>query len=108
MPSSPASLDARSAVPPRESSRSLFGLKPRLEAVALVILLVLLGGGFYWYFGRDGAPAYVTQAVTRGTVARTVTATGSVNPDLTITVGTYVSGVIQRIDCDFNTVVKKG
>lgn len=42
------------------------------------------------------------------TVARTVSATGSVNPVLTITVGSYVSGVIQEIDCDFNTVVKKG
>jgi len=40
-------------------------------------------------------------------VARTVTATGTVNPVLTIIVGTYVSGVIQQLFCDYNTQVKK-
>lgn len=51
---------------------------------------------------------YVTVPVTEGSVTRTVTATGSVNPVLTIIVGSYVSGVIQELYCDFNTQVKKG
>jgi HlyD family secretion protein len=46
--------------------------------------------------------------ITAGPVTRTVTATGTVNPELTIIVGTYVSGVIQKITCDFNTQVKQG
>jgi HlyD family secretion protein len=37
-----------------------------------------------------------------------VTATGTVNPVLTIIVGTYVSGVIQELSCDYNTQVKTG
>ena len=37
-----------------------------------------------------------------------MTATGTVNPVLTIIVGSYVSGVIQEINCDYNTEVKKG
>jgi HlyD family secretion protein len=37
-----------------------------------------------------------------------VTATGTVNPVLTIIVGTYVSGVIQELSCDYNTRVKQG
>jgi HlyD family secretion protein len=37
-----------------------------------------------------------------------VTTTGAVNPELTIIVGTYVSGVIQQLYCDYNTQVKKG
>lgn len=32
----------------------------------------------------------------------------TVNPELTIIVGTYVSGVIQELYCDYNTAVKKG
>src|SRR6185312_962815 len=48
-----------------------------------------------------------TAPLSRGRVERTVTATGSVNPILTITIGSYVSGVIQEISCDFNTVVRK-
>ncbi len=37
-----------------------------------------------------------------------VTATGTVNPVLTIIVGSYVSGVIQELSCDYNTKVTKG
>jgi len=37
-----------------------------------------------------------------------VSATGTVNPELTIIVGTYVSGVIQELTCDYNTKVKRG
>jgi HlyD family secretion protein len=46
--------------------------------------------------------------VSRGTVAPIVTATGTVNPVLTIMVGSYVSGVISAMSCDYNTLVKKG
>jgi HlyD family secretion protein len=77
-------------------------------ALALVAAVLLVGGALYWIFGNGNAVAYVTAPVTRGTVARAASATGSVNPVLTITVGSYVSGVIQEIDCDFNTRVKKG
>ncbi len=51
---------------------------------------------------------YVTAAVSRGTVAKTVTASGAVNPVITVQVGTYVSGVVQQLLCDYNTVVRKG
>jgi HlyD family secretion protein len=34
--------------------------------------------------------------------------TGTVNPELTIIVGSYVSGVIQQLTCDYNTQVKAG
>jgi HlyD family secretion protein len=46
--------------------------------------------------------------VTRGPVAPYVTASGAVNPVVTVQVGTYVSGVIQELRCDFNTRVRKG
>lgn len=46
--------------------------------------------------------------MTRGAVTRAVSATGTVNPVLTIIVGTYVSGVIQTLFCDYNTEVKQG
>ena len=46
--------------------------------------------------------------MTRGTVARTVTATGTVNPVMTIIIGSYVSGVIRDVYCDYNTRVRKG
>ena len=44
----------------------------------------------------------------RGDVAPHVTASGSINPVVTVQVGTYVSGVIKELACDFNTRVRKG
>lgn len=58
--------------------------------------------------GISSSPSFETVAVSRGDVIRQVTATGTVNPELTIIVGSYVSGPITDIRCDFNTVVKAG
>jgi HlyD family secretion protein len=73
---------------------------------ALGVILVGLVVG--WMYGKSASTELVTAPVIRGTITRSVTETGSVNPILTIIVGTYVSGVIQDIYCDFNTRVKKG
>ena len=89
-----------------ERARAALGTKPFYGLGAVLVLLLV--GALYWLLAGGTAATYVTQPVTRGTVARTVTATGSINPVLTITVGSYVSGVIQEIDCDFNTKVTKG
>ncbi len=51
---------------------------------------------------------YVTIPAARGTITRTATATGTVNPVLTIIVGAYDSGVIQNLYCDYNTQVRAG
>jgi len=75
----------------------------------MIAALVLVGiGALAWSFSEKHTIQYVTAPVARGTVARTVTATGTVNPVLTIIVGTYVSGVIQGIYCDYNTHVRTG
>lgn len=62
----------------------------------------------WWALNPGTTMRYITATVTRGNVTRTVTATGTVNPELTIIVGTYVSGVIQELYCDYNTRVKQG
>jgi len=51
---------------------------------------------------------YLTVPVVRGPITHVITATGTVNPVLTIIVGTYVSGVIQNLYCDYNTQVRAG
>lgn len=88
--------------------RVLAALGQRNRAVIVAVIAVLAVGLYYWFFAGGTPPNYVTVTVTKGTIARAVTATGSINPVLTVTVGSYVSGVIQDIECDFNTKVTKG
>lgn len=97
------------------TSRSAGGVtrvrhRTRGWVVGLLIAFALLAGaGEMWRASRATVTVrYVTAPVTRGSVMRTVTASGSVNPLTTIQVGTYVSGVIQELYCDYNTQVKKG
>jgi HlyD family secretion protein len=75
-----------------------------LFATAAAVVVVAA----YWLTHRSAAPHYLTGTVTRGDVLRTVTASGTANPVTTVQVGTYVSGVLQELHCDFNTQVKAG
>jgi HlyD family secretion protein len=72
------------------------------------LLAVAIAGATWWALAERGTVHYVTSQVSRGAVTRTVTATGTVNPELTIIVGAAVSGVIKELTCDYNTQVKKG
>jgi HlyD family secretion protein len=79
-----------------------------LAGIALLLLAFGAAGGGWWATHRAPAVRYTTAPVSRGAVTRMVTATGTVNPVLTVIVGSYVSGVLQELSCDYNTQVKKG
>ncbi|PYJ87937.1 MAG: efflux RND transporter periplasmic adaptor subunit, partial [Verrucomicrobia bacterium] len=51
---------------------------------------------------------YQTGAVTRGPITQAVTATGTLNPVQNVQVGSQVSGNIQKLFVDFNSIVKAG
>jgi HlyD family secretion protein len=76
-----------------------FGWLAAIIGVAVVLL---------WLKHAPAPMHYVTVDAERGDLVRAVTATGTVNPVVTVQVGTYVSGPIVKIYCDFNTEVKKG
>ncbi len=89
--------------------RPIRSLRRRYLFVGVVLALVAAAGATWWWIASRGAAMhYATTPVTQGAVVRTVTATGTINPVLTIIVGTAVSGVIQSLQCDFNTKVTKG
>ncbi|MGZ3398305.1 MAG: efflux RND transporter periplasmic adaptor subunit [Caulobacteraceae bacterium] len=73
-----------------------------------VAVAVAIAAGLAWNAQRAKTVRYVTAAVDRGAVMRTITASGSVNPEVTVQVGAFVSGTINALHCDYNTVVKKG
>ncbi len=68
----------------------------------------LLAGAGYLYSQRPRPVRYVTAAVDRGDIVEAVGATGALQAVTSVQVGSQVSGTIQSLGADFNTVVKKG
>jgi HlyD family secretion protein len=80
----------------------------KLIGILAAATAVVGGGAVYWWANRVAPPQYVTTPVTQGDVLSTITASGSVNPVVVVEVGTYVSGTIETLNCDYNTKVRKG
>jgi HlyD family secretion protein len=76
----------------------------------LLLVLIPLAAGAYWYWWlRDSQPMlFKTAQVDRGPIIAAVTATGTVNPVISVQVGSQVSGRIQKLFADYNSFVKKG
>ena len=92
-----------------ETKSSWLRINFRRGWVAGVLLVFAVAIGVAWWSMLRTTPVqYVTAPVGRGAITRVVTATGTVNPVLTIVVGTYVSGIIQNLYCDYNTRVRAG
>jgi HlyD family secretion protein len=76
--------------------------------IIIVAAGAVIAGGV-WYFikrGNNDTPQYQTTAVTRGDLTQVVTATGTLNPVVNVTVGSQVSGRISKLNVDFNSIVK--
>ena len=72
---------------------------------------VVVGAGVYGYYRytqKPQPPTITTARVTRGDLAETVGATGTLQAVTTVQVGTQVSGTIQELNADFNSLVRKG
>ncbi|HIB53295.1 MAG TPA: efflux RND transporter periplasmic adaptor subunit [Nitrospirales bacterium] len=74
-----------------------------------VFCLLLVGIGYgYLITVQDPQLRFKTAMVEQGTIARVVTATGTVEPVLSVEVGSEVSGTIQSLQADFNSIVNAG
>ena len=76
-------------------------------SVSIVAVIVIL----WFIFGRkSNSTNYIveTATATRGDVSEAVTATGTIEPVTKVDVGTQVSGIIDKLYADYNSVVTKG
>ncbi len=92
---------------PRVAAGAALAKIPRVFWAALALLFA---GGILAYFltRSHAADQFDTAPVTQGTLVSTVTASGTVNPQNLISVGTQISGTIAAIDVDYNSKVKRG
>lgn len=75
-----------------------------------LLLLVALGLAAWWAWPGPAGPVtdWRTAAVERGPLEAVVSATGTVNPVLSVNVGSQVSGQLAEVRADFNTEVREG
>ena len=77
-----------------------------IAAAAIVLIAIvafLLTGN-----KKEQKVTYTTAKVERQNIENTVTATGTIEPVTSVTVGTQVSGIVSKLYVDYNSVVKKG
>jgi len=80
----------------------------RSTQVALASAVILLCGMTAWAFRTTPEVGVVTAPVTEGPITRRVVATGTLQAVTTVEVGAQVSGTIQSIEVDFNSIVHAG
>jgi len=71
-------------------------------ALAIIAYLLLSGGK------KEEKVEFETAKVERGNIQTSITATGTIEPVTSVTVGTQVSGIVSKLYVDYNSVVKKG
>ena len=72
-----------------------------------VALLATAGGGFFYFRHSRTVPVtYNTTDVAHSELTKVVTATGTLNPVVNVTVGSQVSGRISKLNVDYNSIVK--
>jgi HlyD family secretion protein len=83
------------------------------KKLAIILLVVVLGGASIIIPVRSqlqkmSQPRFRQEPATRGEIIAVVNSTGTVNPVLSISVGSFVSGPIIKLPVEFNQKVKKG
>ena len=73
-----------------------------IVALAVIAYLLLSGGK------KEESVEFETAKVEEGNIQTTITATGTIEPVTSVTVGTQVSGIVSKLYVDYNSVVKKG
>ena len=82
-------------------------MKRFFQLIVIIIGLIVLMFVVH-QCGQMNAAKYQTTTVTRGSLTQAVTATGTLNPVVSVQVGSQVSGNIQTLFVDFNSNVKAG
>ena len=71
--------------------------------VVLILAWLLLRGG-----KKEEKVSFDTAKVENTNIQTSITATGTIEPVTSVTVGTQVSGIVSKLYVDYNSVVKKG
>ena len=83
----------------------------KLSKVWLVVAVVIIVAIVPWALSgskKEEQISFETAAVAPANIMNSITATGTIEPVTSVTVGTQVSGIVSKLYVDYNSVVKKG
>lgn len=101
----PVSLKSLIGETAPRKKRSIDRFRNWLIAAGALAVVGLLA---WFYFGQGEAYIYTTGKVTRGDLTVMVTATGTVEPISRVDVSTAISGIVRKVNVDYNSVVRSG
>lgn len=83
----------------------------KLSKLWLVVAVVIIIAIVAWALSggkKEEQITFDTAAVAPANIMNSITATGTIEPVTSVTVGTQVSGIVSKLYVDYNSVVKKG
>ena len=85
-------------------------MKSKKIIIATVSTIVAIAILWFCFGGKSKSANYIieTAQAVRGDVSEAVTATGTIEPVTQVEVGTQVSGIIDKLYADYNSIVTKG
>ena len=83
-------------------------MRHRIAIIIGILAVTGLSVGAFYARRGEAAPSIVTASVTRGPIVNAIAATGTLEAVTTVQVGSQVSGTIQSLGADFNSIVRKG
>ena len=85
--------------------------KKKISKIWIFVLLLAIAAVAFWLLSgekKEEVINFSTVKVEETTLCNSVTATGTIEPVTSVTVGTQVSGIVRHLYVDYNSVVKKG
>jgi HlyD family secretion protein len=90
------------------SAPEVISMKRKLAILSLALTIPVIAAVGVLARRDHAAPAITTATVSRGDIVSAIAATGTVEAVTTVEVGSQVTGTIQSLNADFNSIVRKG
>lgn len=86
-------------------------MSKKSKKIGLAAVAVVAVGIIVWLFAgkkEKNSISFETEKVVRTTIQNSITATGTIEPVTSVTVGTQVSGIVAHLYVDYNSEVRRG
>lgn len=84
------------------------GMSKRKRWALGFITVAIIAAVSWWMGNKDAAPRYLTEAVKQGVLQVEVTANGTLEAEQEVTIGSELSGIVEKVFVDVNDTIKEG